>query len=222
MKLYMLSGLGADGRIFERLAKHLPEVEIVALPWLPPGNAADLAAYAQLFHQEYPLKPPFVLGGVSMGGMVAQEWAKLAQPESLVLISTACQRREFPWLIRLAHSFGVTRLMRKPALVWLGAVADRFTTKSAKGRSLFYDMLHAADPNLMKFGARATAAWQPCGTDVPVVRIHGTADRVFPKHRLQTPAHLIHKGSHFMIVDRVGDIAEVLRRELAAGRPKNP
>lgn len=214
MKLYMLSGLGADRRIFERLSKHLPELEIVALDWLPPGDSRSLAEYAALYHQKFAPSPPFMLGGVSMGGMVAQEWARLSAPDALVLISTACHRSDFPWPIRLAHRTGITRLLQKPFLVWLGTAADRFTTKTPRGRSLFYDMLHDADPDVMHFGARATSGWKPCGTAVPVLRIHGTADRVFPIRLLKTPAQRVKGGSHFMIVDRVGEIAEIMRREL--------
>ncbi len=210
MKIYMLSGLGADGRIYDRLKRHVPGYEIIALEWKDPGESKTMADYAQLLDAHYELEPPFILGGVSMGAMVAQEWAKIRKPVALILISTVHDDSDYPWILRLASRSRLTHILRKWMLIRIATVADKFTTKSGNGRSLFFDMLYKTEARVMEFGARATTAWKPCGTEVPVLRIHGTLDRVFPFRKIKTPVVPVQGGSHFMIVDRVGEVGEVI------------
>ncbi len=212
MKIYMLSGLGADGRIYDRLKRHAPGHEIIALPWKDPGKSKTIADYARLLDSKYTLEQPYILGGVSMGAMVAQEWARIRKPEGLILISTVCSDTDYPWLLRFASGSRLTYVLRKWMLIRIATIADKFTVKSGHGRSLFYDMLHSTEARVMEFGARATTAWKPCGTEVPVLRIHGTLDRVFPFRKIKTPVVPIEGGSHFMIVDRVGEVGAVIEQ----------
>lgn len=214
IRLYLLPGLGADPRIYNNLDCG-PEIDIIALDWIPVGNAKNLADYAAALHTHYALEPPYLLGGVSLGGMIAQEWARLSAPVALVLISTVVSRSEMASLIRMAGDIGMGPILRKPLLRAAGIIGDRFTSKTSEGRALFLEMLDKSDADFMHFGAQAVTEWQPPEIEVPAVRVHGTDDKVFPSADpgSYTP---IKDGTHFMIFDRGPEIGAAIRKGLEA------
>lgn len=216
MRVYMLSGLGADMRIYRHFDLG-PKHEIIALPWLPVGNSKTLGDYARLLHNHYAPEPPFALGGVSMGGMLAQEWARLARPEHLVLISTATKRTDMAGAIRLAAGLHMGPLLSKSMLTALGVMGDKFTSKTKEGRALFLDMLRKSDAALLEFGARAILDWSPPGIEAPYTRIHGTLDRVFPFGNWKG-CLAVEGGNHFMIFDKGATISKMVRAGLDSAR----
>lgn len=196
MKVNAFSGLGADGRLFEKII--LPEgAELVPMDWLHPGNCKTLGDYARLYKDTYPFEENAILMGVSMGAMVAQELAAMGVGKGLILISTITARSEMPPLLRFAGALGIPRLATKRLLMGLANFGDRFTIKSRKGRALFYDMLRDSDPTLMTFGANAITIWKGVESQVPALRLHGTNDRVFPPNRIGDHVS-IPDGNHFM------------------------
>ncbi len=208
MRLYLLPGLGADSRLFNRLPK-MDHVEWHPLDWVDPGKTKTVREYAELLNDRYDLKPPFALGGVSLGGIVAQEWARLTNPEAVVLISTLAARSEMPPMVRASGKIGFHRLMNKSLLVGLGKIADKFTFKSQEGRELFVDMLRNSSENFLRFGTEATFSWHEQALNVPVLRIHGDRDMVFPRSRIDK-AETIHGGNHYMVYEKAEEVAEIV------------
>lgn len=213
MRLYLLPGLGADTRMYRNLDCG-PDAEVIALPWIAPGSAASLGEYAERLIAHYRPEPPYAVGGVSLGGMIAQEWAHRDKAEGLVLISTATSRTDMAVPIRAAAALRVGPVISKPLLRALGAAGDRFTTKSPEGRALFLRMLDESDADFLTFGARAVLDWEPPGIHLPYVRIHGSADLIFPAASL-SDAVLIPGGNHFMIFDRGREIGGEVARFLS-------
>lgn len=209
----MFSGLGADTRLFRKLGP-LKGVEIIPLPWIKPSDSKTLGEYAELLQDEYEFQKPYLLGGVSMGGMIAQELAVRTDPQGLILISTATSRSEMPLLFEWARKLRLASLMNKSFLENLALLGDKFTIKSEEGRALFLEMLKDADPDVMRFGARAILHWNPPRPKIPTIRIHGTADRVFPISKI-ADAVVVKGGNHFMIYEKGDEITKILLDELA-------
>jgi len=214
MKIYLFSGLGADGRLFQNL-KPVPGYTYVPLPYVAPASAKTLADYADLMIEEYQFEMPCILGGVSIGGMIAQEIAQKINPEKLILISTLRYSYELPAIFKLGDNKLMKSLLAKPILEVVATIGDKFTIKSQKGRKLFYEMLRDSKGAFMKFGAGVVLGWQPPVAKVPVIRIHGTNDRVFPLSRIKECIP-IKGGNHFMVFEKGEEIGEALKRELGA------
>lgn len=212
MNIYLFSGLGADERLFRNL-KPIPGYTYVPVPFVPPASAKTLADYGRLMISAHNFKTPCIFAGVSIGGMIAQEVAQIIKPEKLVLISTIQFRDELPELFKWANNGFVKALLNKPVLELIAAVGDKFTIKSPEGRELFYSMLRDADGSFMKFGAGVVMDWDPPKASVSVIRIHGTADRVFPVSGIKDTIKII-GGNHFMIYERGQEIAEVLQNAI--------
>ena len=214
MNIYLFSGLGADERLFRNL-KPIPGYTYIPVPYVPPASANTLAEYASLMIAAHNFQTPCIFGGVSIGGMIAQEVAQIIKSEKLILISTIQLRNELPGLFKLANNGIVKALLNKPVLEIIAAVGDKFTIKSTEGRELFYAMLRDSNPSFMKFGAGVVMNWEPPKANVPVIRIHGTTDRVFPLSRInEKDCKLIEGGNHFMIYEKGVEIGEVLASEL--------
>lgn len=85
MKVYAISGLGADARVFQFLK--LP-IEIITIDWLSPKRNESLSEYAARLIPQINIKQEFILLGVSFGGLIALELSKLLKPKATILISS--------------------------------------------------------------------------------------------------------------------------------------
>lgn len=104
---YILSGLGADHRVFARI--DFPENH-THLPWIENQPNESLSDYsfrlAKGIHHENP-----ILIGLSFGGIIAQEIAAILPVKELILISTIKSRCEKPWYFELAAKLNFVSLM---------------------------------------------------------------------------------------------------------------
>ena len=104
---YLIPGLGANGRIFERL-RLLGTVHI--LEWLEPTNPDELlAAYAARLAAPIPPDETCWLVGVSFGGVVALEIACQRPKARVILISSLADPIERTGWVELGRWFEMTQ-----------------------------------------------------------------------------------------------------------------
>lgn len=212
MNIYLFSGLGADERLFQKL-KPVSGYTYVPLPYVHPGKSKTLSEYADLMIEEYKFETPCIFGGVSIGGMIAQEIAQKVKPEKLLLISTLRYRKELPVYFKMGNNKLTKSMLNKPLLDAFAAIGDKFTVKSKEGRKLFYEMLRDSKADFLTFGFGVVLGWQPPVAQVPVIRIHGNRDGIFPLSRIKD-AIKIKGGNHFMVYEKGEEIGEILKGEL--------
>ena len=94
----MLSGLGADKRVFDFL--DLSDYSIYHITWIIPLPRESMAEYAFRLLPQITSDNP-VLIGVSFGGMIALEIAKLISVEKVILISSATSPNAIPSYFKL-------------------------------------------------------------------------------------------------------------------------
>ena len=94
-KLYCISGLGADHRLFAHIA--VPGYELVDVPWLPFPRTDTMATYAMKLAATMPDDAPII--GLSLGGMLATEIAKRSPQRRVVIISSAKVRAELGYAL---------------------------------------------------------------------------------------------------------------------------
>ena len=184
-RLLLLPGLGADGALFEPQRRAVPNLEVP--PWLDPEPAEPLPDYAARMASRLQAGPDLVLGGVSFGGMVALEMARLLRPRAVVLIASArsgAAIRPHMRTLGALWSRTPTALMRPPALV-APAVAWAFGATTPEGRAMMRHFLETRDPAFVRWGLSALLRWRPAeGPACPVFHVHGGADRLIPAARV--------------------------------------
>jgi predicted esterase YcpF (UPF0227 family) len=84
--IYILSGLGADKRIFNKI--DFKNNQIHYINWLIPAQNETLESYIQKLIQQIEDPKP-ILVGLSFGGMMAIEISKYIETRKIILISSA-------------------------------------------------------------------------------------------------------------------------------------
>lgn len=211
MKLYCISGLGADRRAFRKLK--LADVEIEHIDWIKHIKNESLESYATRLKSKIDEKEKFALLGLSFGGMLAYEIAKQTNPAKLILISSLVNRRELPWHFRVA---GFLRLHKWLPVGWIKS--SNFLTNWFFGAKTIEDKevlnaIRGTDVQFAKWAMGAVLGWKNREV-IDCVRIHGTKDRILPSRNL-TIDYSIKGGSHFMIVSRSREVSKIISSILA-------
>lgn len=201
MKIIAISGLGADERVFEFLKLNVP-IEVVM--WIKFNKTDSLESYALRLSKQIYSNEPFILLGVSFGGMLAIELQKYINPKATILISSAATKYDIPYILRVAGKSAVYRclpyhLLKMPKTLgrWLFG---------AKNLLLFNSIIDDTDLRFLKWALGAIANWKQVNNYGNIIRIHGTKDKLIPFKNNSTDI-AINKGEHFMIVDNAEEIS---------------
>lgn len=179
-RLVLIPGLGADHRIFIKQRAAFPD--LATIERLEPEGQESLPAHAARLAARFE-KPdrPYVLGGSSMGGMLALEMARLLRPAALVLIASARSGREVrPWLRAMQRCAGpLPGALIDAGRIFEPLLAPAFSSTGPEHRELFLKMLRDTPTRYIRWASRAILAWEATGPpDCPVYRIHGGADHI--------------------------------------------
>ena len=207
MKIYCISGLGADERVFDKLKIN---AELVHLKWILPAHE-NLRSYALRLAESIDDSEPFCLIGVSFGGMVATEIGKVLHPKRIFLISTAEVAVELPFTYRAFGKTNITSILPNGFFdMPRGMAAFMFGTDQ---KEMLTQILDDTDPAFTKWAVGALTNWDNESRLSNSVKIHGTHDRLIPLGN--NPAHhLINDAGHFMIYDRADEVSEIINQEL--------
>ena len=213
MKAYFISGIGADYRLFTHI--RLPRgYEPSYIHWIPPQPSETLPSYAHRLTDQIDTAEPFVLIGLSLGGIMAVEIAKHIKPVYTILISSVPLPAHFPKYYRLARSLKAGHLVPATFLKMAATIKHSLTMSPANGR-LMRKVIWAGDDKFIRWAINAVLEWQNNQIPHPIYHIHGTRDVVFPIS-LTNPTHIVKKGGHMFLMSRPELITELLE-EISAG-----
>ncbi len=208
-KVYFISGLGADKRVFSFL--DLSFCEPVFIDWITPFKKESLEGYALRLREQIKEDAPIIIG-ISFGGMLVTEMAKADPKIKAVIISSNKLSSEFPSLFRAGkylpvHKLLPAMLLRKGALwfrVMLGA-------KGSGQKKMLEQILQDTDTRFLKWAIGAILSWKNKTIPGNLIHIHGTADRLLP-YKLVTADHTITNGTHVMPMDDHEEISILLKK----------
>ncbi|NVK27171.1 MAG: alpha/beta hydrolase [Flavobacteriia bacterium] len=208
MRIYAFSGLGADKRVFDYLNL---EHTLVPIDWIAPLKNENLFSYANRISTTIDTSEEFALLGVSFGGLVAIEVAKIHPPSKLILISTIESYRDRRFVYNLPGISSLLKLVPKRFFI----PPRRFIIRlfGAVNKALLSDILRDTDPQFAKWATAQFLGWR--NTEyLPISnRIHGTNDRVIPLASSRPGGtYLIEGGEHFMIVDKAPEVSEIINK----------
>jgi pimeloyl-ACP methyl ester carboxylesterase len=212
MKAYFIPGMAADKRVFLHI--QLPAgFEPVYLDWLPPNREESLPAYAMRLAKHIDTTQPFVLIGLSFGGMLAIEIAKQYPCAATILISSIPLSAHLPRYFRMAAKLRLHKYV-PIALIKAGAKAKRLITREqSEDKKMLLQIIDESDNNLVRWSMYAILNWQNETLPPQVWHIHGAGDGVLPI-RFTQPTHVIPNGGHMMVMTSAADINQILARLL--------
>jgi pimeloyl-ACP methyl ester carboxylesterase len=209
-KVYLISGLGADRRLFKNVklpANH----EIILVDWHIPSPGDTLSTCAQHIVKQYDIQDSSIVIGVSLGGMIAVEIAKQVNLFKVILISSIKTNSEAPGYFKFFRSLPVYKIIPGKLMTHLGfLVKPMFGKMAPDDLALFKSMLRISSPVFLKWAMRAVLYWT---NDVEIPNLYhliGDKDLVFPYQNIKNPTAVIKGGTHIMVFDKAEEINALL------------
>ena len=203
MKLYGISGLGADKRVFEYLDL---DWKLIPIEWIEPLKNETIENYSIRISKSINREEDFGIIGVSFGGLVAVEISKRLNPKLTILISSAETRLELRLIYRIIGKTKLLKLIPQFLFDPPRIIADWIF--GAVNKKLLNQILNDTDLYFAKWAVNQLINWSNIKKlSNPVLKIGGTHDKLIPPNKNQ---RLVEKGEHFMIVDRADEISQII------------
>ncbi|MCB0516308.1 MAG: hypothetical protein R2798_07770 [Chitinophagales bacterium] len=209
MKLYAISGLGADERVFKYLTLNC---ELVPLKWIMPQKNETIESYSNKFVRKINQNTNEKMGilGVSFGGLVAVEMSKKMNPALTILISSAETTSELRPIYNIIGKLQLVKFIPEKLFI-----PPKFASNylfGAKEKELLHQILADTDSKFAKWAINALLNWKNTQKlNNKTLKISGTKDKLMPPSKDST---LIQNGTHFMIVDSAKEISQIINEEL--------
>jgi pimeloyl-ACP methyl ester carboxylesterase len=216
--VYLFPGQGADFRQFRDLI--FPEgYDTVHVSYPVPEKHETLHQYALRFVPLINRDAPYVLLGVSLGGMICTELADTLEPGTVILISSAKSCLELPGRYNFQKKLPLNRALPKGMIRAGARVLQGFVEPDRRyDRDTFADMLRKKDPLYLKRTVDMIVNWDRTSYNERIVHIHGNADHTIPVRNVHCD-YLVEQGSHLMVLTRSSEISRIIGSILSPGSP---
>jgi pimeloyl-ACP methyl ester carboxylesterase len=210
-QIYCISGLGADERIFSKLS--LANTRFRYMQWLIPENKETIESYAaRMAHQIHHNNP--VIMGVSFGGMMAIEIARVVPTAKVILVSSVKSHQELPQWMKISGKLKLNKLMPPKPAEWMSLLENTFLgAESAEEVALCNEFRKTVHPGYLRWAIEQIVNWRNEWQPPVTYHIHGNKDKIFPLKGI-LPTHVIRGGGHFMVMNRAPAISTLLSRIL--------
>ncbi len=210
-RIYCISGMGADERIFKNL--QITGYEFVPVHWVPFDPNDDMKSYAQKLSKQILDEKPVILG-LSFGGMLAIEIGKTRAIKKIFLVSSAKTSSELPWIGRSR----IAKLLIKLAPVWLFTKPNYFSfwiagAKNRDDRKILSAMMKNTPAGFIKRALNIVVDWKNNLYPMNVVQMHGTNDKIIFPSNMQ-PDKWVQGGTHIMVYNQAADVCKIITDSL--------
>lgn len=212
-KLFLISGLGADERLFKNL--DLLGFEIVPVTWIEPEKQDTLTTYATKLITKFGITAGSSIIGVSLGGMLTVEVAKQIQLQHAVIVSSIKSKAEQPWYFAFFRNVPVHKLVSGEFLQRVGPLVRPLFGKltGTKETPMFFSMLKNSNPKFLTWAMGAALHWNGEPAPCKINHLIGTSDLIFYEKLIKN-AIVIPKGDHMMVFTRAKEIGPIIQNIL--------
>ena len=199
--VYFMPGMAASSLIFERIKLPENQFEVHLLEWFLPEPKETLESYAKRMVAEVK-EEDAVLIGVSFGGILVQEMAKIKSFRKTIIISSVKSNTEFPLRMKLAKSTKAYKLIPTSLISHIEFLMKYGQIEVVKKRmELYKTYLSVNDKQYLDWAIENVLNWSGKEIDEKIIHIHGDADEVFPIKNIKNCIE-IKGGTHLMILNR--------------------
>ena len=209
--IYIISGLGVDERIFQRL--DLSDYSTTFIKWILPLDNETIENYTTRLTAQITTPEPILIG-LSFGGIIAVEMAKQIETEKVILIASAKTKKEIPFYYRWAGQLRLHRLLPIKLLKNSNFITNWFFgTSSAFDKQLLGQILGDIDPTFLKWAINVIINWKNQTLPTNFKHIHGTSDRILPI-RFAAFNIEIKNGGHLMTLNKPEELTAIIKSQL--------
>ncbi len=176
MRVFLITGFALDKRAFALLDLPTDKYQLVDL--IPVVKGESLSDYALRLSQSMGVQPGDIVGGVSLGGMLALEMAKTVKVGGIILIASCTHPRyikkrflTFAPLAPLVPDFLIRQifLMIPTVLKWQNMLTPT-------GQALLADIMGKFPPSLLKALPPMMRNWSGCNPPDKFRHLHSESD----------------------------------------------
>jgi len=204
-KVYLISGLGLQTAVFSRL--DFGPWKPHSIHWVEPEKGETLETYARRLTFQLSGNH-IVLVGLSFGGIVAIELARLVPIEKVILISSISCSAEKPLWMRIYRLFSFGFYQRT-----IGVWGPLFGVRGKAQQRLFLRMFGHMSDFYVRWAIAQVIHWRRGAPEVPYLHLQGDKDRIFPIRNIRQPI-VIPGGDHGMVLGKASALSKILQREL--------
>jgi len=199
--IYCISGFGADERVFSKLT--FTGYQIHFIKWLIPLQKESISDYAKrLTGQIHHDKP--ILIGLSFGGMMCIEIAKLIATEKIILISSIKSFHEMPLWMRLAGKLKLNKIFPMRSFKLIESLENyNLGIETSEEKEMVNQYRKNINRHYSDWAINIILSWKNEYLPQNVFQIHGGKDRIFPVRKIKTD-YVVRSAGHFMIMNRFG------------------
>ncbi len=200
--VYLMPGLAASSRIFERISLDESLFEVVLLDWIAPLKNENIQSYCKrLIDQKIKHENPVLLG-VSLGGILVQEIAEQILVRKIIIVSSIKTNKEMPLRMRWAKKTKLYKLLPTRIVRYFGLLSKLpLPSKIINRIKLYIKYLSVNDVVYLNWAIKQVINWNRLQSNPNVIHIHGTEDGVFPAQNISNFIP-IKGGTHTMILSR--------------------
>lgn len=204
MKIFAISGLGADKRVFKYLKL---DCEIIVIEWISPLKGERIEDYTKRLIDNYKISKKDCILGVSFGGLIAVELSKLIKLKCTILISSVETKNDLRFIYKLFEKTGIIKLIPISLLNPPKIIANYVF--GAKNKELLHEILDDTDLNFAKWAINELIGWKNIQKAEICLKINGNKDKLIPIKQNEASV-IIKNGEHFMIVDKSDEISDTI------------
>ena len=211
MTVYLIPGLAADRTVFKYI-KLPPGYTAAYLDWITPFDNESLPDYACRLSKQINTHKPFVIIGLSFGGMLAVEIAKKFKPVCTILISSVPVVQHLPSYFRIAGRLRLHKVIPISFIQHAAILKRLFTKETGEDKKILKVMIRKSNVRFIRWAMHAVLSWTNTYIPEKLFHIHGTRDGILP-HRFTKPTYLIY-GGHLLVLNRADEINTILKQVL--------
>ncbi|MBS1550025.1 MAG: alpha/beta hydrolase [Bacteroidetes bacterium] len=212
MNLYIISGLGADFKVLEKL-EFPPQYQIKFIDWLIPQPNESFDSYIHRMAEKIDTTKEFCLLGYSFGGILAQEIHQRFPAQKVIILGSIQSHHEKSKLIKFGYYSRIPKL-----------IPEKFFNE--KNFNIYAKLRHLIDtknPKILayftvrnsyylKWSIEQIANWKH-DKSPDIIQIMGDKDIVFPI-RNSHPDYIIKGGTHLFPLTKAKEVSKILQKIL--------
>lgn len=198
--IYFMPGMAANCDIFENIRLDDSKFKIHYVNWLEPEKDEQLQNYSKRIAQQITEENPILIG-VSFGGIIVQELAKIIPVEKVIIISSVKDPSEFPPRIQWAKKWRLYRFFPTSYITLIEKVTKKIVSskKIHQRIDMYNKYLSIRSPNYLNWAFKSVILWKNENPIENIYHLHGTKDHIFPHKRIKN-AEFLENGRHVMVL----------------------
>ena len=207
--IYCISGFGADERVFSKL--DFGENKVHFIPWKIPEKHETIGSYAGRMSNNI-IHPSPILMGLSFGGMMSIEIAKLISVEKVVLLSSISTYHELPLYMRIAGKLHLNKMIpMKPYPILEPLENYNLGVETKEEKKLLREYRKNLNLQYSNWAMNEVVNWKNNWIPPNLVHIHGTKDHIFPIRYVKAD-YRIKGAGHLLPMNNAEEVNVILKK----------